>query len=160
MRQISGSRNRERQGALLLLLSLIALAITVLGWQSPPWSEQVRVHRSEFHRAKIPYIAGMRVRDAVQQSLAILGKGKSARESVVLYRWRCWLPERIADGAVVSMQCALHTLGVPQWSSSLWTWWDARVPRQSCWREIARDERALELLVHPGELIILSKGTP
>ena len=152
MKLISGSWNRNQLGAVLLLI----LGMTfLLGWEAPPWSGQVRVHRSLFHRAKVPFVSGMCVKDAIQQSRGTLGV--LDQESVVLYRWRHWLPERIPEGAVVGMQCALQTVGLPGWSDSLWFWWDRVVPRQSCWYEVARDEAAMDVLLHAGELIVLSR---
>jgi hypothetical protein len=134
---------------------LIAVGVAVLGWQPPPWNE-VRVFRTEFHRARIPHEAGMRVKDAVARSHAILGI--SANETVVLYRWRSWLPERIADSAVLAMQGALRTMGQHHWSDVLWQRWDGFLPRQSAWREVARDASAHDRLVEAGEMIVLRAG--
>jgi hypothetical protein len=132
--------------------ALSAMGVGILGWQPPPWDE-VRVFRTEFHRARIPHEAGMRVRDAVARSRAILGI--SPNETVVLYRWRSWSPERIPDSAVLAMQGALGYCGMHHWSSALWQWWDGFVPRQSAWREVARDASAHDHLLGAGEMIVL-----
>jgi hypothetical protein len=148
MIRLSGSWGRT----LACVGVLIVVGVGVLGWQAPPWDE-VRVYRTEFQRARIPYEAGMRVKDAVGRSRAILGI--SANETVVLYRWRSWLPERIPDSAVLAMQGALGYCGQHQWSHALWQWWDGFIPRRSSWSEIARDGAAHDRLVGAGEMIIL-----
>jgi hypothetical protein len=137
----------------LLVFSMIAVMVALLGWEPPPWQDQVRVCRSQFHRAKIPYEPGMRVRDAVALSRDVLGE--TANESVVLYRWKPWLPERIPDATVMGLQGALGFAGMYGWSDGLWRWWDGVVPRHDPWREIARDGDAHDRLMKSGELIIL-----
>lgn len=148
---MTGSWDKKKSALFVLF---VMGAVAALGWEAPPWSGQVRVYRSEIHRAKIPYTEGMRVRDALAQSRSLLG---NAPGTVVLYRWRSWLPERILDGAVVGMQGALHAMGFSHWSERLWTCWDTWVPRQKCWREVARGGAASDLLLNPGELIVLIK---
>ena len=143
--------NRLRVG--LLVVVTVTAGIAVLGWEPPPWRGQVRVCRSHYDRAKIPFEAGMTVKDAVARSRVILGE--KANESVVLYRWKPWLPERIPDEAVMGLQGALGFAGLHGWSNALWQWWEAFVPRQDTWREIARDGSVGERTLQSGELIVI-----
>jgi hypothetical protein len=149
MKGMYGSRRR----ALAWLASLVVVIVAFLGWEPSPWQGQVHVCRSEYHRAKIPYEPGMRVNDVLARSRATLGE--AANETVVVYRWRPWLIERVPDAIVMGMQSTLYALSLHQWSSALWWWWDGIVPRQEKWREIARDGTVREQLVQSGEMIVL-----
>jgi hypothetical protein len=149
---VSWSRTRVA----LLLIAIIVLGVAVLGWEPPPWEGEVRVCRSQFHRAKIPFKAGIRVKDAVERSRAVLGE--VANESVVLYHWEPWLPERIPVAAIMGLQGALSFAGLYGWSAALWHWWDGVVPRHATWREIARDGNVGDRLVQSGEMIVLRRA--
>lgn len=138
------------------MLFVVVLGAGVLGWEPPPSQGQVWVCRSEYHIAKIPYETGMKVKDAVARSHAVLGA--RAHERVVLYRWRSWLPERVPDATVMGMQGFFYALNMHQCSNDLWRWWDGVVPRQCEWREIARDASAQDLLVESGAMIIVHTG--
>jgi hypothetical protein len=139
----------------LLVVSMIAVMVAVLGWEPSPWHGQVRVCRSPYHRVKLRHESGMTVRDAVAMSRAALGE--TAGESAVLYRWKAWLPERIPDATVMGLQGALGFAGLHGCSDALWQWWDGIVPRRDPWREIARGGSALDRPVSPGELIVLRR---
>lgn len=146
---VSWSRGRVA----LLLLLMVAVGAGVLGWQPPPWQGQVRVFRSEYHRARIPHEAGMCVRDAVARSRAVLGE--RAGEQIAIYRWKAWLPERIPDALVRGLQGALVTAGLHPWSDALWQWWDGFLPRQDTWQQVARAGSVQDWPVESGEMIIL-----
>jgi hypothetical protein len=146
----------SRPRVALLGCFMTGLLIAELGWEPSPWQGQVRVFRSQFHRAKIPYERGMRVRDAVERSRLVLGV--AANESVVVYRWRAWLPERIPDATIMGLQGALGFAGLYGWSGALWQWWDGFIPRQNPWQEVARDGRVGDRLLQSGEMVVLRSG--
>jgi hypothetical protein len=148
---VSWSRTR----LVLAALSMIAVMVALLGWEPPPWEGQVRVCRSAYTRAKIPFESGMRVKDAVAMSRAVLGGSEG--DTVVLYHWKPWLPERVPDATVMGFQGLLAFAGMHQWSDALWQWWDGILPRSNPWREVGRDGNVREELVHPGEMIVLRR---
>ncbi len=154
MKFLGVSWNTKRLAFLLVVTVVVGFAL--VGWEPSPWQGEVRVFRSKFHRAKIPYEPGMRVKDAIARSRTVLGE--AAGESVVLYRWKPWLPERIPDATVMGLQGALGMAGLHGYSRALWQWWDRIVPRHDPWREIARDNGVGERLLESGEMVVLHTG--
>jgi hypothetical protein len=57
----------------------------------------------------------------------------------------------------MGMQCTLKALGLYVWADALWWRWDAIVPRQFAWREVARDGEARQRLVKPGDMVVLHR---
>jgi hypothetical protein len=132
---------------------VVILGVAYLGRKPPPSQGQVWICRSDYHIAKIPYEPGMRVSDAVARGRKLLGE--RGREDVVLYRWKPWLPERVADSIVAGMQGFFFALDMHQSSDTLWRWWSGIVPRQFEWLEVARNEMAQNRLVESGAIIVL-----
>jgi hypothetical protein len=148
---------RSSGRALVWLGLLMVVKVAEMGWEPPPWRGQVRVFRSQHCWVRVPHEEGMRVKDAIARSRSVLGEGTDD-ERVVVYHWRCWLPQRVPDAMVMGIQNVLGGLGLHQRSSALWWWWDGVIRREDAWREAARDGSARDRVLQSGEMIIVAAG--